>query len=553
MSGAYSQVDASGNYLANIILKNGRNEVQTYPLSHREGVLVDTHIKRHELQPDQAVSCATWFNDQPEMLTPKKSAKRKADASGGAAPGATVASLLAVALEDGQVWVFSPLRDDVVAVVHGAGKLVSLTRGHTENCFWGLTAAAALVQIHAFDAVVTKTLAFAKTDADVALVSHCGLRKAAAQLVLLASARVHVVDTTKSRRNVVAEWGAGDGAIAFVAAVSPSVFAVARDLSGTLALHDVSGVAAPRTLQCQGSNITRLAVVGGALVAFTEHGAEVFAVDGGDPAPVACIRTDDAARPLENLVANAANGLVGVWYDGNQPQFVAVGDHALVEGRVVPLQQPSRGGSSPEPLGAQEPRGADSDEAPSDAEQVGAGELLAQLAQRLAAAKVPKKEVVRLCTSTADEDTIKDAVRLFSQAERGGDLAASLFEIVSKKVAADPSRKLSLSIWLKWILLTHGGYISKQERLAGSLRLLQSSLDGGMDMMAKLLALQGRLQLLKSQAELRNTSGPVEHDDSEQDDDEFNDTFNNTQNIEELVVYANGENDDDFVSMEQDA
>lgn len=585
MSGAFSQVDASGNYLANIILKNGRNEVQTYPISHREGVLVDeSGIKRHELQSDQVVSCVTWLNDTAELV-PKKSTKRRADGDAATTTPTTttpntttpnttttpttttttapspvsVPSLLAVALENEEVWVFSPLRDEPVAVIHGAGKLVSLARGHTQNCFWGLSDAAVLVQMHAIDATVTRTVRFAKTDADVALVS-AGAATAAAHRVLVASATLYVVDPARSRKNVVRQLAPahpGDGCIAFAADVAPGVVAVARDLSGVLTVYRVAEEAAPRTLRCAGSNITRLAAVApGTLVAFTEHGAEVFA-DAATAAPgaepTACIRTSNAELPLENIVATAANGLVGVWYDGNQPRFVRIGDAAHVVGDVaVELQR--RDDTRADATPARDAITFAAHEAAPIA-NVGAAELLARLSQMLGAAKVLRKEVVRLCAANDDEDNIKDAIRHFSQSERCADLVERLFEIVSKNVAADPSRKSSLSIWLKWILLAHGGYISKQEKLAPSLRLLQTSLDGGMNMMSKLLALQGRLQLLKSQAELRNKiSGHVDDAaDSEHDDETFNDTFNHTQNVEESVVYANGENDDDFVIENVDA
>ena len=185
---------------------------------------------------------------------------------------------------------------------------------------------------------------------------------------------------------------------------------------------------------------------------------------------------------------------------------------------------------------------------------MGSEELFSQLSRLLTSEKVPKKEVLRLCSSNDNEDSIKDTIRLFSQSEKCCDLVENLFEIVSKKVASDPSRKSSLSIWLKWVLLAHGGYISKQEKLETSLALLQTSLDDGMKLMPKLLALQGRLQLLKSQAELRNKiSTQTQEEESEPEDEyeTFNETFNNTTNIEESVVYANGENDDDFDSIEQ--
>lgn len=561
MSGAYSQVDASGSYLANVILKNGRNEVQTYPISHREGALVDeSMIKRHELEPEQIVSCVAWFNDVAALVTPKKSKKRTADDSAprnGEGNGALAThSLLAVALETGETFVFSPLTDAPVAQI-ATGKLVSLTRARGENRFWGLSEDASLLQIHTLEGV-EKTVKFAKTDADVALVNQILYRpkksSSSAELMLLASTNLYMVDGSKSRKNVLAEFEAKKdaGSVAFIFPLD-SFVAVARDLSSTLSIYDLSEPSAlPRILHCKGSNITRLASLSpDLLMAFTEHGAEVFSLaDLQRTEPSAFIKTDHNETQFENVISTSANGVVGVWYDGNQPQFAKVSESTSLEGEcTVPISHPSENATQEN----------DNSEVPFAVEEtvitnVGSEELFSQLSHLLTSEKVPKKEVLRLCSSNDNEDSIKDTIRLFSQSEKCCDLVENLFEIVSKKVASDPSRKSSLSIWLKWVLLAHGGYISKQEKLETSLALLQTSLDDGMKLMPKLLALQGRLQLLKSQAELRNKiSTQTQEEESEPEDEyeTFNETFNNTTNIEESVVYANGENDDDFDSIEQ--
>ncbi|KAG2735954.1 hypothetical protein G9P44_000044 [Scheffersomyces stipitis] len=68
-----------------------------------------------------------------------------------------------------------------------------------------------------------------------------------------------------------------------------------------------------------------------------------------------------------------------------------------------------------------------------------------------------------------------------------------------------------------------------------NLKNLQSESNNGIKSLPHLLALQGRLQLLKSQSELRSRISTLNietNDDIEDDNDN------------ESIVYANGENDD---------
>lgn len=545
MSAAYSQVDASGAFLANAILKNGRNEVQIYPISDQNGaIVVELLIKKHELQIDQGIQAISWFNDQPQRK--KKNSKRSHGAENGNGH-VSVNSLLAVALENGEILVLSPFKDDPVSIISTVDRLVSVTSSATENCFWGLTDAASVVEINCVENSVVKSFQF-KNDPSVSKIHHIRYKgkhnSPASQYLVLSSSQAYLVDGSKSRKQLVAEFPAEKAPIAFVqqSRANESLLFVATENSNSISVYNTSESSQkPHLLQCQGA-VTGLLVLQDSIVAFSQKGATVFSPE---LERVAFLRTNFPEVVFENVLATPS-GVAGVWYDGNQPRFVHIGELSGDKKVEIDHRNNTEKEESPDITFAATEAAEIANVAPA--------ELFARLLELLTHSKVLKKNVIKLCSSNDSEDNIKETIRLFSHSESCSVLVNNLFGIVSTKVAGDPTRKSSLSIWLKWLLLAHGGYISRQEELSDNLKALQGSLDEGMQMMARLLALQGRLQLLRSQAELRNKI--VSDDEQSEDETEleaFNETFNNTTNIEESIVYANGETDDfDSIDKEEE-
>lgn len=575
MSGAYSQVDATGAYLANVILKNGRNEVQIYPIAQHPGPLVvENLIKRFELDIDQNVVCSTWFSESSVTETPRKGKRRASEAEShvsngslngnGHINGHTSTSLFAVALANGTVLVFSPNKDDAAYTITCIDSCVSLTRSTTSGHFWALSNSQVVSEVDVSSNTLVKLFKLGKTDAEVGKIWQTDfvVKKLGASALLVASSKVHLVDGTKSKKQVIGELAQEDNdessllPFAYMLPVSGSVVSLVRELSSTLILHDISKPEnEPVTFESKCGTITRVEFLKNDTgVIFGDNGAEVVKVSNGITS-CAIVKTNQPTIFFENIFFAAQNGVIGVWYDGNQPRFVKLSDDIHFLGNYsIPIDYKSK--TSDLDISTPEITFVASES--TSINNIAPAELFSELSDLLLEETVSKKSVIKLCSSNDIEDNIKDTIRLFSQASECSVLVKNLFLIISHKVASETSKKSSLSMWLKWLLLAHGGYISKQEELASELKNLQSSLDNGMKMMPKLLALQGRLQLLKSQAELRErirnqTMEEVEEESAEEaEHDTFNDTFNNTTNIEELIVYMNGENDDDFDSVSAD-
>lgn len=568
-TGVFSIIDASRLYLASVISKPGRNEVQFYPLRTSSSQNETPSIRRIELHIDAQIVDVTWLNDAEQpAASPKKSAKRKADenpAENGHAAhqnGTTPAEhkpsaqlLLAVAFDLGEVLALSPMSDAHVGRFTCAERAVGVTRSTQENHVWVLSESAKLHEVHATSGEPGKTLNLAKTDAELLHVRTTLFRpknrpQNDTDPLLLASSTLFLVDARRARKNVVAEFAGDDKPIALVLGVASdaSLALVARENSSTVEVFDLADSSQPpQKFECTSSLISGICGLGpDHFVVFTARGAEVFALSGDAQKPVGQIVTSHPDIQLENMYVGA-DGVVGVWYDGNQPRFVAVSENALFDGpHTVAIDARERAS------------GDDDDEAPditftavesTEIDNLPSAQLFKELSAQLTKKKVLSGAVVQLCQANDNEDNIKETVRHLSRTDQCLAMVDALFRAVSARVAEDPSRRLSLSIWLKWLLLLHGNYIARQPALGDSTRRVQQKLSESLALMAKLLALQGRLQLLKAQAELR--SRVAQNDESGDDDeaeeramDTLNDTYNTT-GVEESVVYANGENDDD--------
>ncbi|GEQ68975.1 hypothetical protein JCM33374_g2645 [Metschnikowia sp. JCM 33374] len=573
MSNTYSVVDGSGRYLANVIAKRGRNEIQFYPLTgSSHGPVDETQVTRHELQTDSDIADVAWINDSAVPVTPSKKSAKKRSAS------AILAAESATSSPKTPQTPFSPqqkrpqwpkwpkwsarlakwlLHSIVVpASVSVPEPPISLAATTNDNSVWMLGASGSICSVNVIDGEITKSIRFGRIDPDVCVIAECKYKTKKrrncpdTEELFVASSRLHLIDGAKCRGYQIAEFfdpeddeETNKAPIASIvtATTDGSIIVTNRDDSSVLQLYDVADPSQnPVLLQCKSSDIHSVRTLKDEyVVAFTSKGAELFAIkDEISTKPVACIQPRLSRVSFENLYWSNQHGVVGVWYDGNQPRFTPISEDLAFDGHYkIPISvKPTVPSDEPEE------------------------DTVADIT--FTAENGADVTITNIPATNDNEENIKSTIRQFASSEHCASLVENLFEVISARVAEDPSRKTSLSVWLRWILLAHGGHISKQKRFADNLHALQSSLEDGMDLMSKLLALQGRLQLLKAQAELRNSvangdnafGADVEADEQERELDALNDTFNTTANIEESVIYANGENDDfeDALSTQAD-
>ncbi|ODV92965.1 hypothetical protein CANCADRAFT_43540 [Tortispora caseinolytica NRRL Y-17796] len=133
--------------------------------------------------------------------------------------------------------------------------------------------------------------------------------------------------------------------------------------------------------------------------------------------------------------------------------------------------------------------------------QVVAGSLVSVLTQAL---RSNDKALLETCLSTDDESVIRTSAQGLEPVD-----AIKLLESIADILAVVPNRAGELTSWIQWTIVVHGGYLSSISSLSSSLASLYSVLTAHAAKLQSLLALQGRLTMLRAQIELRREVGKL--------------------------------------------
>lgn len=579
MDGVATYTDPTGSFIANIISKNDRNEVQIFPINkNSEEIILSTPSKTIELPLEHSILSVTWVeaSEPAEEASPsKKRGKRsKPETSTTKLPEESTSVKLVVQVESGDLFVFAPYSNEIISTITPSQSLKSITSSLKNYSVFGFNEEGQILEISLQDNETHKTFNF-KNEQAVSLIKPVNFKGNGStnksKNVLLASHDLFLIDLTRNnKKSVIADFPKYEDESNIVKFIQQSKLKsdyvyVAREGSDRIFTYNLSDPKVYSTFKASTSNIFNLQVVSDYetlqefVLAFTENGVEIFHSDFDiqheDQPLVSLVKTSfhDSFEPILFTNAFYVNStLVGIWHKKNQPQFNIIEWEPKSAGEIVVSIDYNGDKESINNInGNDEEEVFDFQNKSIEINNLSAEELVEELTSLLSQDKIDTEKVIQLCASNDDESNIKEAVQSLGALNSPATIN-NLFEIVSKDISANPSKESSLSIWLKWVLITRGGFISKQSSQKKNLKNLKTNLDEGMKLLPRLLALQGRLQLLKSQAELRNKMVSYSENDDPEIDDTFNESFvNGTTVAEESIVFANGENDD-FEEIEKE-
>jgi len=557
-------IDDSNLYFTNVISKNGRNEVQIFPINQNasESIILDSLIVKIELQADEIVTSCCWINNSgiKNSERVKKRGKRRQSSSESDLNEATADNKnLAVALENGDILILSPHHNEIIDRISYGSKITCLTPSLIHDSVWGVLGEnRSIVEISLAQSKEVKNFKF-KEDNQIQFAKTIRQTggSSRSQHILIGSNNLYLVDPSKPKKSLLIKFPqiSEPSPITKIeqSRLKENLVAVVRENSNQIYLYNTSDSAIFTTFKTSTSQIYGIQLIANKdtteefLMAITPEGVEVFKIDfdsnNEDQLPACLIKTsfhDSMDKIIFMDVFLNEKDLIGVWYNGNEPKFEninwnfnSVGEiqvsidynekvNGVIDNRIDDIEFP----------------------ATTEINNLAVNKLYKDLVKLLNVSKKTGDEnVIKLCSSNNDDDNIKETIKLFSTSESSSSLITKLFEIISNEVASEPSKNSALSIWLKWLLLVHGGFIAKQPEQYDNLKTLQTGLTEGMKLMPRLLGLQGRLQLLKSQTQLRNNLNNM---NIESDDEEDKDVSNIIANNDDSgnITIANGESDD---------
>ena len=547
MTGITNHVDSTSLYFASIVSKNGRNEVLIFPIEKDTslGEIKTNQVVKIELEAEDTVVDAMWID------APAKRGKKRAKDDKEMSNFETSEAKLVVLLISGDFIFFSPGVDKIVNRIAHGSKFTNLVGLNDGESIWAYSGEEEkFVEFSVVENKVIKETKFNRKIGIAKGIKYKGSKITARSVpvVVESTGSLEVVDVAKSKNQVVVEFGNPSHStnaykVIRQSQTHPERIIALRKNSNELQVFNISNVEDIISLRAN-SEILNFLVVSTAsqeqIFAFTTTNVEVYNIDYNttvtDVSAASIIKTSSAGIPLSAVVYDQdENQLIGVWYDLLEPRFIRIASDISFEGLVeIPIEYHERSQNAivngHSEIAVHIPKEVTVD-------NLSAQELHQTLTGLLTTEEVNSSEVIFVCSTNDNENNIKQVLKMLST--ESTDLLLRVFELISSEVAKDPSKNTPLSKWLKLLLLGYGGAIAKESLQSENLKNLQSGLNNGIKLLPHLLALQGRLQLLKSQSELRSRISTLNietNDDIEDDNDN------------ESIVYANGENDENDIS-----
>lgn len=114
--------------------------------------------------------------------------------------------------------------------------------------------------------------------------------------------------------------------------------------------------------------------------------------------------------------------------------------------------------------------------------------------------------LLETCLHQTDSDVVLATIKRLPPA-----LSPLLLERIAERMARKPNRA-ALGVWIRWCVVVHGGQLTSMPSLKKSIASLLRTLTSRAAMLPNLLALQGRLDMLSAQMEIRQTVDEEEED-----------------------------------------
>ncbi|CCE91637.1 Utp9p TDEL_0D00530 [Torulaspora delbrueckii] len=364
--------------------------------------------------------------------------------------------------------------------------------------------------------------------------------------------RVYVIDPSKRRPTTVATLAVGT-------CISSEILENGDLAIGTETGLSVFNLESKSLVQEWQTEAKILRVIKDTVLCLNSEG-EILAFRLGTDIPICKIKVVDS-QIIEFV--RVADSVMVAWLNVNEPSFklISLGDLNGNDEIIINDQKDDKlDGNELATEGKQEPHSSEDDDEQQQedvivsrkkvtkAEQDELSKSLVQALESLEDAKI--LEIV--CSDKWNEHRVKSFIITQLIAD---DALSKFYEVTALAFQHNPWENNEISsLWMKWLLTLKGDLFfnssSQSKHAKKQARRLRASLKASGDCLPVLLGIQGRLEMLKRQSQLREelaqvnlteTEGEEEVEtvlnEEEQEPSEANDEYNNS------ISYANGESD----------
>lgn len=507
--------NADASFYATKTSKLGKNEIHIYPLQYENSkITAPTSLSSSfELDSQDELVSFEWI--QKEDQSKGKRSKRRHSVNGSTHESSSSLTYLAASFKSGTILVYSPFKKEVINEFKTDLEISALAS--SSNTFW----VAASNEVHEFELNESKSKRqiTLPIGLNVSSIKHTIIDDD--EFLLVGGNKLVVYNITKDE--LINEYPVPKGkklqtnSIAY----TDNHVSISRKGDSSIYTYSLTNRKSHSTLSAS-ENIESLAAVDdNTIAALLENGTiEIFKnfVDSKGDSSAFSIKTNNRDFGFSSFTISR-NKLALSWFD-LEPKFQLIkiaNDSRDVE---IDIKHTTKAGKQekrvPQDIAVELQADPELEVRDSDFASVIEEEL---------------KEPVKLMTiliSNSDLNKIK-----YTASQLSSESAVELFKILKERVEINPSESHVFNEWIKWLLLSHSSAINSSINL----KSLKSAYFKSLKQLPNLLSLQGRLEMLQSQLQLRNQIANSEVLEATSRDP--------VEKAEESIVYVNGENDEE--------
>lgn len=508
--------NADASFYATKTSKLGKNEIHIYPLQHENSkITAPTSLSSSfELDSQDELVSFEWI--QNEDQSKGKRLKRRHSVNGSTQESSNSLSYLAASFKSGTILVYSPFKKEIINEFKTDLEISALAS--SLKTFW----VAASNEVHEFELNESKskkqiTLPIGLNN--VSSIKHTIIDDE--EFLLVGGNKLVVYNITKDE--LINEYPVPKGkklqtnSIAY----TDNHVSISREGDSNIYTYSLTNRKSHSTLSASKNIESLTAIDDNTIAALLENGSiEIFKniTDSKGDSSAFSINTNNKEIGFSSFTVSR-NKLAISWFD-LEPKFQLIkisGDSTDIE---IDIKHTAKAKKQEKRVPQENP-----------AELTADSELEVRDSDFASVIEKELKEPVKLLTILISNPDLNKIKYTASQLE--SETAVELFKILKERVEINPSESYVFNEWIKWLLLSQSSVINSSINL----KSLKSTYSKSLKQLPNLLSLQGRLEMLQSQLQLRNQIANSEVLEAPSKDP--------VEKAEESIVYVNGENDEE--------
>lgn len=516
MGYSLGKFDSSASFYAINTSKLGKNEIHIYPLQHESSKITAPNSLSSSFELDSQDELVTFDWIQQKDLANGKKTKRRHSLNGSARESSSSLSYLAVSFKSGSILIYSPFKKEIINEFKTDHKISALAS--SANSFW-VASSTEVYEYELNDSKPKNQITLPMSLKEITFLKHVIIDDD--EYLLAGGNKLVVYNITKDE--LIIEYPAPKGkksiTINSIAYIDDHVL-ISRNGESSIHIYSLKNKSTRRTLAASAEIKSLITIDGTDIGVLTKDGAiEVFrkVLDESTTSPAFSIKSSNTDIGFA-AASFSREQLVLSWFDF-EPNFEAVKLFKVSTDLEINTKQTLKTNKQDNRVAEQIIADIEFDET-LEVRDIDLATLIETTLKQ-------PSELLTILISNPDVNKIR-----FASSELSFENAVELFKILKERVEINASESPVFNNWIKWLLMTHTSAINS----SANLKSLKGAYSRSLKQLPNLLSLQGRLEMLQSQLQLRNQIVSNEIVESS--------TKDPIEQAEESIVYVNGENDE---------